>query len=142
MIEVCSDATNKATETRAIILSICEAYDLNFGMAPYHGIHCSFARVSRYTGVHSPFFFQIGYNGRSTSPLTPDLSYTILRSSSDTRMLKIQQDKRKTRGFRTFSCFGPHIWNSLPHHLRHCSTLSSFTAKLKTFLFSQYFRPN
>ena len=36
-----------------------------------------------------------------------------LRSSSDTRVLEIQQYKRKTRGFRTFSCFGPHIWNSL-----------------------------
>ena len=34
------------------------------------------------------------------------------------------------------------IWNSLPQDLRHCSTLSSFKAKLKTFLFSQYFHPN
>ena len=65
-----------------------------------------------------------------------------LRSSSDTRMLEIQQYKRKTHGFRTFSCFGPRIWNSLPQDLRHCSTLSSFKAKLKTFLFSQYFHPN
>ena len=65
-----------------------------------------------------------------------------LRSSSDTRMLEIQQYKRKTHGFRTFSCFGPHIWNSLPQDLRHCSTLSAFKAKLKTFLFSQYFHPN
>ena len=65
-----------------------------------------------------------------------------LRSSSDTRMLEIQQYKRKTHGFRTFSCFGPHIWNSLPQDLRHCATLSSFKAKLKTFLFSQYFHPN
>ena len=65
-----------------------------------------------------------------------------LCSSSDTRMLEIQQYKRKTHGFRTFSCFGPHIWNSLPQDLRHCSTLSSFKAKLKTFLFSQYFHPN
>ena len=46
-----------------------------------------------------------------------------IRSSSDTRILKIQQHKRKTRDFRTFSCFGPHIWNSLPQDLRHCSTL-------------------
>ena len=30
-----------------------------------------------------------------------------LRSSSDTRMLEIQQYKRKTHGFRAFSCFGP-----------------------------------
>ena len=65
-----------------------------------------------------------------------------LRSSSDTRMLEIQQYKRKTHGFRTFSCFGPHIWNSIPQDLRHCATLSSFKAKLKTFLFSQYFHPN
>ena len=65
-----------------------------------------------------------------------------LRSSSDTHMLKIQQYKRKTHGFRTYSCFGPHIWNSLSQDLRHCSTLSSFKAKLKTFLFSQYFHPN
>ena len=65
-----------------------------------------------------------------------------LRSFSDTRMLEIQQYKRKTHGFRTFSCFGPHIWNSLPQDLRHCSTLSHFKAKLKTFLFSQYFHPN
>ena len=65
-----------------------------------------------------------------------------LRSSSDTRMLEIQQYKHKTHGFRTFSCFGPHIWNSLPQDLRHCSTLSSFKAKLKNFLFSQYFHPN
>ena len=65
-----------------------------------------------------------------------------LRSSSDTRMLEIQKYKRKTHGFRTFSCFGPHIWNSLPQDLRHCSTLSSFKAKLKTFLSSQYFHPN
>ena len=66
-----------------------------------------------------------------------------LRSSSDTRgMLEIQQYKRKSHSFRTFSCFGPHIWNSHPQDLRHCSTLSSFKAKLKTFLFLQYFHPN
>ena len=32
-----------------------------------------------------------------------------LRSSSETRMLKIKQYKRKTHGFRTFSCFGPYF---------------------------------
>ena len=68
--------------------------------------------------------------------------FHTLRSSSDTRMLEIQQYKCKTPGFCTFSCFGLHIWNSLPQDLRHCSTLSSFKAELKTFLFSQYFHPN
>ena len=65
-----------------------------------------------------------------------------LRSSTDTRMLEIQQYKRKTRDFRIFSCSVPHIWNSLLQDLTHCSTLSSFKAKLKTFLFSQYVRPS
>ena len=65
-----------------------------------------------------------------------------LCSSSDTRMLKIQQYKRKSHGFRAFSCFGPHLWNSLPQDLRHRSSLSSFKAKLKTCLFSQYFHTN
>ena len=68
-------------------------------------------------------------------------SHTLC-SSSDTRMLEIQQYKCKTHGFHTFSCFGPPIRNSLPQDLRHCSTLLSFKAKLKTFLFSQYFHPN
>ena len=65
-----------------------------------------------------------------------------LRSSSDTRMLGNKQHKCKTHGFCTFSCFEPHIWNSLPQDLRHCSILSSFKPKLKTFLFSEYFHPN
>ena len=62
-----------------------------------------------------------------------------LRSSSDTRMLKIQRFNRKTHGFRTFSHFGPHICNNLPQDIRHSATLSSFKSQLKTFLFSEYF---
>ena len=62
-----------------------------------------------------------------------------LRSASDTHMLKIQQYKRKSHGFRAFS--GPHIWNSLPQDLRHCSTLSSFKAKLKTSSSHSIFTP-
>ena len=63
-----------------------------------------------------------------------------LRSSSDSRMLKIQQYKRKTHGCRIFTYFGPYVWNSLPQDIRQCSILPSFKTKLKTFLFSQYFR--
>ena len=63
-----------------------------------------------------------------------------LRSWSDTRMLKIQRFNRKTHGFRTFSHFGPHIWNNLPKDIRPSATLSSFKSKLKIFLFSEYFR--
>ena len=63
-----------------------------------------------------------------------------LRSSSDSRMLKIPQYKRKTHGLRTFTYFGPSVLNSLPQDIRECSTLTSFKTNLKTFLFSQYFR--
>ena len=63
-------------------------------------------------------------------PLASTFSCTQISAfiHSDTRMLKIQQYKHKIHGFRTFSCFGPHIWNSLPQdfRVRHCSTLSSF----------------
>ena len=62
-----------------------------------------------------------------------------LRSSSDTRMLKIQRFNRKTHGFCTFSHFGPHIWNNLSQDIRHSATLSSFKSQLKTFLFSECF---
>ena len=70
-------------------------------------------------------------------------TFTVLpalsgRSSSDTRMLKLQRFNRKTHGFRTFSHFVPHIRNNLPQD-RHSATLSSFKSKLKTFLFSEYF---
>ena len=74
--------------------------------------------------------------------LRTSMNMYTLYSSSDTRMLKLQQYKRKTYSFRTVACFGAFIWNSFPQDLRHCSTLSFFKAKLKTFLFSQYFHPN
>ena len=45
----------------------------------------------------------------SELPLHVYIPSRTLHSSADTRMLKIQQYKRKTHGFRTFSCFGPHI---------------------------------
>ena len=65
-----------------------------------------------------------------------------LRTSSDSRMLKFLQYKRKTHGFRTFTYFGPYVWNSLPQDIRQCSTFPFSKTKLKTFLFSQYFRSN
>ena len=58
-----------------------------------------------------------------------------LRSSSDTRMLKIQQYKRKIRGFRTLSCFGPHIWNSLPQKARF-ETFSHYLISIPSFCYS------
>ena len=73
-------------------------------------------------------------------PLLSELLYLYspsrsLRSSSDTRMLKLHRlINRKTHGFRTFSHFGPHVWNNLLQLL-----LCSFKSKPKTFPFSEYF---
>ena len=49
-----------------------------------------------------------------------------LRSSSNTCMLKLQRFNCKNHGFRTFSHFGPHIWNNLPQDISRSATLSSF----------------
>ena len=49
----------------------------------------------------------------------------------------LRRFNRKTHGFRSFSYFGPHIWNNLPQDVRHSTTPPSFRNKLKTFLFSE-----
>ena len=46
-----------------------------------------------------------------------------LRSSSDTRILKLRRFNRKTHGFRSFSYFSPYIWNNLPQDVRHSNAL-------------------
>ena len=59
-----------------------------------------------------------------------------LRSSADTRTFRVPQYRRKFQGGRAFSYIGPVIWNSLPFHVRHAQSTSSFKSKLKTHLFS------
>ena len=62
-----------------------------------------------------------------------------LRSASDTRKLKLQLYKRKSHGYRSFSCFGPQLWNSLPYHVRHSPSADTFKRNLKTHLFNCYY---
>ena len=59
-----------------------------------------------------------------------------LRSSADTRLLKISLYKCKTKGDRAFSYFGPTVWNSLPLHIRNATTIDTFKSALKTYLFN------
>ena len=63
-----------------------------------------------------------------------------LRSSSDTRTFKVPR-RNKQLGERAFSHFGPVVWNSLPHSVRHSSSLPSFKKNLKTYLFDLQERP-
>ena len=57
-----------------------------------------------------------------------------LRSSRDKTKL-VEKVTRTKLGERSFSSFGPKIWNRLPGGLRECGTLVSFKKKLKTHLF-------
>ena len=59
-----------------------------------------------------------------------------LRSSADTRLLKIPLYKCKTKGDRAFSYCGPSVWNSLPLHIRNATTIDTFKSALKAYLFN------
>ena len=61
-----------------------------------------------------------------------------LRSSADTRLLKLPLYEHKTKGDRAFSDFGPSVWNSLPSHIRNAATITTFKSALKTLFFSLY----
>ena len=63
-----------------------------------------------------------------------------LRSSTDCRLLRQGRYKRKSHGFRSFAIHGPHLWNSLPFHIRHSTSCESFKSSLKTYLFSKVFQ--
>ncbi|KAK7105219.1 hypothetical protein V1264_016626 [Littorina saxatilis] len=64
-----------------------------------------------------------------------------LRSSSDSRMLRIPHVRTKAFGHRSFSYAAPKIWNSLPYDIRHIDSTPSFKAALKTHLFKIYLDP-
>jgi len=58
-----------------------------------------------------------------------------LRSASSLQ-LDVPRTHRRTVGDRAFAAAGPTLWNSLPHDITDCASLTSFCRKLKTFLFS------
>ena len=58
-----------------------------------------------------------------------------LRSSADTRILKIPRSNSKAFGQKSFSHVDPSTWNGLPYTLRHSYSKTSFRQALKTHLF-------
>ena len=62
-----------------------------------------------------------------------------LRSSSDKFMLKKPTTNYKMYGERSFSYYGPLIWNDLPLSIRSAQTVSSFKKRLKHYLFKKAF---
>ena len=65
---------------------------------------------------------------------TPPVSRYHLRSRNDQTLLLIPRTNTKAAE-RSFSYAGPSTWNTLPQHLRLCSTEDTFKKKLKTQLF-------
>ena len=57
-----------------------------------------------------------------------------LHSSSDEKTLSHARWKLKGFGHSLFSVQAPLVWNNLPPHIRHSSSLSQFKTSLKTFL--------
>ena len=58
-----------------------------------------------------------------------------LRSSSDTRLLRIPSFRLKSFGQLKFSYQASVLWNSLPISLRHSNSTLAFKSALKTHLF-------
>ena len=61
-----------------------------------------------------------------------------LRSASDPLRLQTPRSKLSTFGPRSFSAYGPHIWNTLPPNLRLKPSLSAFQSALKTYLYQHF----
>ena len=68
------------------------------------------------------------------SPYSPSRE---LRSSS--QLMLAQSASFTVNACRSFNVSGPRLWNSLPMHIKECSSLSVFKSKLKTHLFIECF---
>ena len=58
-----------------------------------------------------------------------------LHSAMDSRKLIVPRTHCKTFADRSFSAYGPQIWNSLPRHIQEINDLEEFKKQIKTFLF-------
>ena len=65
-----------------------------------------------------------------------------LRSEQSYKRLVVPRTVRKTFASRSFSVFGPTLWNQIPNHLKELGSLDSFKKDLKTFLFNKAFNTN
>ena len=61
-----------------------------------------------------------------------------LRSSADTRILKIPCSNSKAFGQRSFSLVCPSTWNGLPYSFHHSDSQTLFRHASKTHLFQQF----
>ena len=81
------------------------------------------------------FFTEVNFPNYLSSLLKPYIPNRNLRSANDSRLLVNSPITKSTFGDRSFSVHAPKLWNSLPFHIRHSTSLSTFKTSLKTFLF-------
>ena len=110
-------------------------------LAPRHHHSTPLLEKLQWLPISERIKCKVCFNAINGSAYLSELSHVYtpsrtLRSSSDTRMLKIQAIQTQDSWLSHFLL----LWTPLPQDLRHCSTLSHSKAKRKTFLFSQYFR--
>ena len=99
-------------------------------------------RIKYKVACHCFHFFHGSAPSYFSDLLTVYTPSRTLRSSSDSRLLSVPKTKTVTYGKRSFSFAAPSLWNSLPYHLRHSSSLASFKRSLKTYLFTEYYNLN
>ena len=63
------------------------------------------------------------------------IKHTRLHSSKTKFLLEIPSTKRHTFAERSFSVYGPKLWNTLPNSVKESKTIDTFKGKLKTYLF-------
>ena len=61
-------------------------------------------------------------------------------ATNSNRELNVPNTKKKTFASRSFSVYGPELWNSLPNYLRDITEYKAFKKSLKTFLFRRIFK--
>ena len=60
-----------------------------------------------------------------------------LRVDLDDKLLVVPFTRRKIFADRSFSVYGPRIWNTLPYNIRNCNNYEAFKTSLKTYLFQR-----
>ena len=66
-------------------------------------------------------------------------TYSLRSVDSDCLLLEEPKSRMVHYGDRAFSVAAPRLWNTLPRHVRHSPSLTSFKTALKTHLFKLAF---
>ena len=60
-----------------------------------------------------------------------------LHSSKTKLLLEVPATKRHMFAERSFSVYGPKLWNTLPDSVKESETIDTFKRNLKTYLFTK-----